>query len=57
MSQKVLISFLVISIIVALGFVCSNISNQQQSGWTQSSENLLKVRDYQRKPLDRDSLF
>lgn len=57
MAKKVLVTLLVLIALVAAGIICRNIEVQEQSNWTQRSENLLKVKQYPKKPLNKKNLF
>jgi hypothetical protein len=57
MAKKWLIGLVVILILMLSGIVCRHMEVQQQSKWTQRSEELLKIKKQPRKPLQRKNLF
>ncbi|MGD9579821.1 MAG: hypothetical protein AB7V50_00470 [Vampirovibrionia bacterium] len=57
MYKKGLIALVVIVLLAVLGFFCSNVEQKEQSQWTQSSQGLLQMKKYPKKPLGRKNLF
>jgi hypothetical protein len=57
MAQKWLVGLLIILVIGVMGIFCSKTEDKQQTKWTKSSEGLLKMREYSKKSLNKDSLF
>lgn len=57
MAKKVIIIIIVVILSVGLLAFCSKVEKSNQSGWTQRSENLLKIKKMERKPLKQKNLF
>lgn len=57
MVKKWLIALIIIFVLVAAGGYCAYVDNQQKDEWTQRSENLLKVKKYPKKAIQKKNLF
>lgn len=57
MLKKVLIALVVVVLLIGSGIYCSKIENNEKQQWTKSSEDLLKLKKYPKKPLGRKNLF
>lgn len=57
MAKKVIIVIIVVILSVGLLAFCSKVEKNNQSNWTQSSKNLLKVKQMKRKTLKQKNLF
>lgn len=57
MSKKVGIALLVIILLIGGFFFCQQSEKNYKPNWTQSSENLLKMKKIPKKPLTKKNLF
>lgn len=57
MQKNFLIALVVVALLVVSGLFCSKIEKNEKQQWTKSSEDLLKLKKYPKKPLERKNLF